>query len=411
MKKAGIFTITGIVLFIISIGSSFVLFNTAEFPLETVRGDASLLDQIAFEYYLVTENKYIKINTQGQQVSYKIAHAEGNSYDALIKQQRIDQSFYDEYIFADLHTVKGDKEWKKAEFDWLLEGNSYLYRNVEQAEYVYNFHAEGKMITLYTGLMDYSNEYYQLYDILSEQDLDYVEEDYSNISIRNTNDEEETPFEKQPVYPSYEQLLVAGDDGYYYMMPKTNEVITGTNYIYQIDLRAESIGYKALVELPKRNAIELYLVNQHLLAISAKDGIWYIDRYDLDGNLVGSMHCEDLQYEGRFYRDSFNYVASNEQYMIFENQNKLTVIDTDDMNIIYEQKEPEVNDRLYKDAIYRNDTLYCLYESYSEKGMEIGIDIYKQHELLYEGKTIIKKDNKDNLYGDDINMFYLHFIR
>ena len=393
MKKVKVFMIVSVILILASTVTFSILYHQPGMEFQTVKGDASVLNDIKVNMKVTTQRyenpSYANLTYENGKVHSDI---DKKSSIKMINNQSINDTVIVDHYYANAKGVKSEWERKK----------DSKIRTVSQADMIYT-------ISLPTGLPFHNNADYHPMNIninsgltmYSNKDYEIIEELYdgsttSNYSLQNLNDQDGLYD-----YSMNDKNLIINMKDDYYFVPYRDKHIKGTSHIYRIYIKDKKTYYEKLASLPEhQKELNLYTYNNKLYMLVEKQGSYYFQKYDEKGNFLKEIKLSDKKIDYTFIHNNIMSIMDN---------NDCYVVDMDTMKLLeqcnlktFEKSDIKNVSYRYEDILYKDNTFYVAVKNYgymeetntSYTNMEI-IAI-KGNKELYRG--LMKLENNTEVY-------------
>ncbi len=386
MKKTTIFISAILACSICLLSTIFFIVRQADFSIQTIQGNPVVLQEVSIDTASAFNYSHISINYHQNDTNY-----------ALFTYPYAFDNRYSELICLSNEDTKAISDWKNT------KDNEYsLTLDFTDIYYGFNYNDDRGMGYIKTD-MRYETDDTTTVKLTREYDEENIPL-YDNIQTYNQNNEviSDTPI----VLPIYYK-------GYYYVLPPANKYMKGQNYIYKgkpsdqietffissFDDSMQDSLLNANIETEKiakvamgRDYLQMFIVNEQFYVFSTLDNTLYITVYDLDGTYIN---------EWKYENQSMGTAFQNDHYICFESQNKLFVLDTENMKIEEKGSIPDTEFYSLSDLYYHNQKLYISYIKINGNSQTGNLLVYENNQLLYQGRIDYaqQKDSPYNTYG------------
>lgn len=368
MKKTVCFMALCLILGCGGYGTYATMYRNAKFEIQTLQGNAALLNDIDIQLKYRANNDYVDVTFHHQTSSYQIK----DQQTAIDINKVFETTAYEEEDAEEWIDLPGESDTcynryrnlhqKKLQYDILLDNAKYSY-------------------LMDTGLMDVSNDNYTL-RVFSEEcgeegmfRIDRYVKEEGNLDLSTTH------------------LLAKYSNQIYYFVPHTTPYMKGDRYLYQLTIDDGSIHQEKIAKLDQGDEIlGCFLVAQRILVLSLRGNQMHVVQYDSAGKELKSSDIKVNQGEPLGY-------ASNDQYLIWKSEDQVHVFDCEQMKLVAEEQLSENEEDLYVNAnlalFYKNGILWTGSIQLEDTGsIYASFHARKQNELLYQGKVEFQSGKK-----------------
>lgn len=363
MKKTCWFTGSACLGLFLGIFVFYTMYQQTEFPVQHVSGKDSLLQDRTIQLRFMTMKSEINVDitngTNGKMIS---------NVKADTRESQVHENFqFDE---ADAG------EWKESLNYNATEGVKQMERTIHKAKVAYDLMFDDSSLSYYldTGLIDFSNEAYELKQTKMVMEDDPVEHD--DVPMR---------VEKENTQIYHLQNLARYCEDTYYFVPKTSSHMEGDVYLYRLTIKDHKVISEAIAKLDhKKEIVGCYVIENRILVIAKDHTDFYFTLYDTAGK---KLRETTISPDKMVVDEAF----VNDQYFIWYHDQRGYVLDCDTMELVAKETT-QVDQSLYQDVIrpelaYRNEMLWITgLKSKEESYRTISIVAQKHDEILYEGE-------------------------
>lgn len=363
MKKMFWFTSGACLSLFLGIFAFYTMYQQTEFPVQHVSGKDSLLQDRTIQLHFTTMESEIYVDITNGVNSKTISN---DTADTRVSQ--VHENFQFDEVDAG--------EWKESLDYSATEGVKQMERTLHKVKVAYDLMFDDSSLSYHldTGLIDYSNESYEI-----KQTKMVMEDDPVG------HDDEPMRVEKESTQIHHLQNLARYCDDTYYFVPKTSSHMEGDVYLYRLTIKDHKVISETIANLDhKEEVVGCYVIENRILVIAKDRTSFYVTLYDTAGKKLKEANITPDQMV-------IDEIFVNDQYVIWYHDQTAYVLDCDTMELIAKETM-QVDQSLYQDIVrpelaYRNEMLWITGMKSKEGSYRtISIVAQKHDEILYEGE-------------------------
>lgn len=363
MKKTIWFTGGACLGLLVGIFAFYTMYQQAEFPLRQLSGKESLLQDRTIQ---------LRFTTMESEVHVDITNGASSKSISNEKTYTREYSVHENFQFDETDTG----EWKESLDYSASDGVKQMERILHKAKVGYDLIFDDSSISYHldTGLIDYSNEAYEIKQTKMVIEDDPVELNDSPMRV-----------EKEGTQIYSLQNLVRYCEDVYYFVPKTSSHMEGDVYLYRLTRKDHKVEHEAVAKLdPKEEVVGCYVIENRILVIAKDHTSFYATLYDTAGKKLR---------EATISPDKMvvDEVFVNDQYFIWYHDQTAYVLDCDTMNLVAKEIM-QIDQSIYQDVVrpelaFQNEMLWITgMKSKEGTYRSVSIVAQKNNEILYEGE-------------------------
>ena len=375
MKKTAWFTGGAFLILLVGSLAFQTMYQTTDFTLHHLFGDENLVQNRTIQ---------LQYSTKGADISVDIVHGKSNKTISHTAAYTNVSNNYENLLFDE--TDAG--EWKESSNYSATDGAKQMERIIHKAKVTYDvmFDNSTKNYHLDTGLLDYSNEEYEIKQtqMKLQGEPDAVNDQPMRIDQEN-------------VQRDCLQNLAMYCEDVYYFVPKTSSHMKGNVYLYRFIIKAETIECEKVTKLDHTGDIMgCYIIENRVLVLSRDKKNFCFTLYDTTGRKVKETTISPAKLD-------MSAVFTNDQYLIWCHDQMAYVLDCNTMRLITTETL-QIDESMYQDFVqpaltYQDDMLWI-------SGMKSSIGSYRNasivaqrnNKILYEGEVSYITKGWDHSY-------------